>query len=304
MDRDDLSNALRFEALEGIFGAKETEILVAAKPLHMGGDADVVQFKHHISGVVYVTSGLTLAENDQKSSEWKQYELMICHRDSGEDWGAETISRLAPYTLEYELQPGHTMDLGESDEDSTLSALYFDEYATFEVQGDSNTYGVLLAVGITEDELEYIRQLQDEGLPAHMIFTRKLEKAGVFPYTDLQRDSIVTYEDFHNIGRPLPDIAKAFGHGFLTYMQHLQEYLEDETTRKELFEAFKELYETTFEGLGTYEKEVVESLYVILQGFIDNYQDDESFSEEQKDLLLKNCIYQIAYSIRSGPVLN
>lgn len=304
MDRDDLANALRFEALEGIFGAKDSEILAAAKPLHMGGEADVLQFKHHIPGIVYVTSGLTLADNEQKSSDWEQYELMVCHRDAREDWGVEMISRLAPYTFDYELQPGHTMDLGESDEESTLSALYFDEYATFEAQGDNNTYGVLLAVGVTEDELEYIRQLQDEGLPAHMIFTRKLEKAGIFPYTDLKRDSIVTYEDFQNIGRPLPEIAKAFGSGFLTYMQHLQDYLEDETARDELFMKFKELYDTTFEGLGTYEKEVVESLYAILEGFIDNYQEDDSFTEEQKDLLLKNCIYQIAYSIRSGPVLN
>lgn len=134
-----------------------------------------------------------------------------------------------------------------------------------------------------------------------MIFTRKLEKAGIFPYTDLKRDSIVTYEDFQNIGRPLPEIAKAFGSGFLTYMQHLQDYLEDETARDELFMKFKELYDTTFEGLGTYEKEVVESLYAILEGFIDNYRRMTPLLKSKKicteKLYLSDCLFD---SVRPG----
>jgi hypothetical protein len=108
---------------------------------------------------------------------------MICHRDD-EEWGPNVICKLAYYTLEAELKPGDTMDIGPAaPKGSSIAALLFCDYARFKVRGKKA--GLLHCIGITADELAACRS----GRRADV--ERALKKENVFPYTDLYRKSVL-----------------------------------------------------------------------------------------------------------------
>jgi hypothetical protein len=65
---------------------------------------------------------------------------------------------------------------------SAITAFVFAEYGTFRLQGES--CGVLLCVGITADELQMAFEVGSTAL------LERLRGAGVFPFTDLTRDTV------------------------------------------------------------------------------------------------------------------
>jgi hypothetical protein len=179
----------RVAAIEGVLGKSEDVVGHAPIPFHlgaeMGGAADVIYFRNHVRGVAAVTSDL-IGCDEQVPNQLGNYELMICQRDDAE-WGASIISRLAPYTLQAELNPGETMDIGPATpEGSTIAALLFFDYARFEVRG--RRAGLLLCVGITEDELQACR----EGRRAEV--ETALKSVAVYPFTDLFRGSVLGHK--------------------------------------------------------------------------------------------------------------
>jgi len=176
----------RLEAIESVLGPAEKIVGHASIPFDVGSDdggaADIINFKHHVKGVVSVTSEL-IGRDDQIQNDLGNYELMICHRDEDE-WGAEIISHLAYYTLRVRVNPGETMDIGEAaPEGSTIAALLFVKYATFEVK--QRKAGLLLCIGITDDELRACRKDNRE------IVEKSLKAAKVYPFTDLYRSSVL-----------------------------------------------------------------------------------------------------------------
>src|SRR5262245_12550826 len=97
----------REAALTAVLGETDGMVLHAVIPFELGGQADVVCCRTHIPGRVAATCEL-LGEEGQIRSDLGTYELMIAHRDDN-DWGPNIISRLARYTCEAQLDPGHTM---------------------------------------------------------------------------------------------------------------------------------------------------------------------------------------------------
>jgi hypothetical protein len=76
------------------------------------------------------------------------------------------------------------MDIGPAvPEDSQITAFLFFEYAKFTVR--DRPAGLLLCVGITAEELEACRDGR------RLEVEEALKKAGVYPYTDLDRDSVL-----------------------------------------------------------------------------------------------------------------
>ena len=74
------------------------------------------------------------------------------------------------------------MDIGPATpKGSTIAALLFFDYARFEVMG--RQAGLLLCVGITKNELDACRRGR------HSEVERALMDAGVYPFTDLYRES-------------------------------------------------------------------------------------------------------------------
>lgn len=177
----------RVAAIEKILGKMDDTVGHALIPFQLGADiggaADIIYFKQHIPGVVSVTSELISGCDEQIPNELGNYELVICHRDE-EEWGPELISRLAYYTLESALEPGDTMDIASAVPDgATITGLLFFEYARFEVR--DRRAGLLLCVGITAEELKACRKGRREQVVA------ALKEAGVYPYTDLFRESVL-----------------------------------------------------------------------------------------------------------------
>lgn len=173
----------RQAALEAILGSADDQVFHAVVPLYLGGSADVLRFHPPGMGVTYVTSDL-IGEDGQLQNELGNYELMICLR-SDDNWAPNLISQLARYTLEAQLNPWETMDIGPAlPKGSRLTALAFIPHATFQVRG--RDCGLLLCLGITSDELDAYHEHGSAFVLDH------LKVKGVFPFSDLVRGSVLS----------------------------------------------------------------------------------------------------------------
>jgi hypothetical protein len=168
----------RADALAGVLGPGHDQVFHATHPFALGGHADVVSFFHHLDGVVYVTAELT----GKADACYADYELMICHR-CPQDWGAAVISRLAPYTQQAFIGAGESMDIDSATPaGSRIKAFLFDTYARFPLFGKE--IELRLCLGITKPELQFKLEHGPERL------LELLKSHGVYPFTDLERDSV------------------------------------------------------------------------------------------------------------------
>lgn len=168
----------RIDALCRIFGPSHDNVYHAPHPFQLGGQADVVAFFNTPHGAVYVTSELSGKPN----ASYADYELMICHR-SPSDWGPNLISRLAPYTQQAYIHHGDTMDIaGVAPSGSAIAALLFQTFDSFELFGER--FDLRLCIGITQPELNF--KLEN----GHEKLTELLKQKRIFPFTDLERDSV------------------------------------------------------------------------------------------------------------------
>ncbi len=122
---------IKKSALEKVLGPVDF-VLHSPIPFHlgydMGGKSDVFVFKKHIHGVVHVTNDLI--ESDQLESNIGKYELMICHQNEDDKWGANIISNLAFYTLDEKINSGDTTSIENiAGENSKIKAFLFYKYA-------------------------------------------------------------------------------------------------------------------------------------------------------------------------------
>jgi Suppressor of fused protein (SUFU) len=173
---------LRLEALTSLLGPADSTVLTSARPLYLGGSADVMTFRQFGPGLTYVTGGLTgVAGIDQKpAATGRNYELMIC-TPREEPWAATLVSRLARYTLDATLNPGETMDCPIFP-GSRLNALLFaspDLKTPFVFGG--HEYELRLCIGITPRELEACRATGSAEV------LDDLRARNVFPWTDTGR---------------------------------------------------------------------------------------------------------------------
>ena len=147
-----------------------------------GGRADVVHFRQRLAGVVHVTRQL-IGEDAQIRNSLGNYELAICDR-TDDEWSVRLIASLAGYTLEEQIEPGHTMDLGAAAPNgSTISALLFADFGRFLVRG--RRAGLLLCIGVTAGELAACRN------GGRRRVETALRAAGVYPFTELRRPSAI-----------------------------------------------------------------------------------------------------------------
>lgn len=173
---------LRLAELRKDFGPENDHVLTAMPPFYLGGAADVLTFQKKLPGVTYVTAAI-IGDNQAKPNSLGQYELMICQRKDA-TWAPKLISQLARYTTQDILSPNDTMEIGPSlPQPTELSSLLFLPYVKLNVNGKDAA--VMLCIGITPDELEFIQKHDVEDLVS------KLKSAGVYPFTDLDRKSVL-----------------------------------------------------------------------------------------------------------------
>ena len=175
----------RLAALESVLGPSDGMVTHSGVPSGAGyaaGGPDIVHFRSHVAGVVHATCEM-IGLDAQIPNRLGNYELAICHRDE-EDWGVRLIASLAHYTFDERLEPGHTMDLGDAaPAGATISALLFLAFARFVVR--RRKAGVLLCIGITAGELAACRNGGARRVE------KALRAAGVYPFTDLRRPSVI-----------------------------------------------------------------------------------------------------------------
>jgi hypothetical protein len=173
----------RLAALESVLGPHDDEHIVHSLiPFHLDGGVDVVIFRKHLAGVVYVTADL-IGDDRSRPNALGQYELMVCLREEA-DWAPQLLSWLAKYTIGAILSPGDTVDIGPAlPQPTALSQLLFVPYARVTVDGKEA--GILLCLGITPEEYDHLRERGYEDLIA------ELKQAGVYPFTELLRRSAV-----------------------------------------------------------------------------------------------------------------
>jgi hypothetical protein len=175
----------RVAALQSVLGPSDGTVFHAQAPLHRQGFADVLRFRNFVQGITYVTCGL-IGEERQIPNQWGQYELLMCSRKESE-WAPLLLSRLAKYTHEATLQPGDTMDLGGARPlDSTVAALLF---ARLDPPADSfavlgTPANLVLCLGITAAEFAACKNYGSG------VMLRMLRDNEIFPFTDLQRESV------------------------------------------------------------------------------------------------------------------
>lgn len=172
-------------ALSSVLGPPADGVHHAVVPLSMGGGADVLMFENFVPGTAYVTCDLLGA--DQPPNSLGAYELMVVFRERN-DVLVRVLSRLAAYTLQTRLEPGHVMGLGtELGVGSSIRALLFQRAdtnpSTFQAVGKQS--GILLAIGLTADELKMCATGKSRAV------VQRLRDAGVYPYTDPQRGSVL-----------------------------------------------------------------------------------------------------------------
>jgi len=180
----DFSSPQIQEKIEQILGKPESIVIHAHVPFHLGynagGRADVFLYKNHLDGIVYITGDLI--GQKQKSSDAGNYEFMVAHKTDNE-WGSNLISNLSYYTLDASINSGETMDIGAyASPENTVKAIVFDKYSTFRI--GFKKYGLMLIIGITEDELEWAKRNSGSKL------IEKLKEEDIYPITDLKRKSI------------------------------------------------------------------------------------------------------------------
>jgi hypothetical protein len=174
----------RIAALEAVLGKCDGTVYHAPPPMHLDGYADVLRFRSFVAGVTYVTCDL-IGNPRHAPNNLGHYELMMCTREES-GWAPGMLSRLAKYTHEAALQIGDTMDITRVvPGGSTAAALLFTtpdiQPARFEVLGQPAT--ILLCIGITAEEFSECKSHNSRSVH------RELADKGIYPYTDLKRDS-------------------------------------------------------------------------------------------------------------------
>ena len=186
----------RVGALEKLFGKSGKEVWhsTTEQPIEQGGGADVLLFPNWVEGgEAYVTAELTNGDSKQIKNSLGFYELMVCGKAPPRDNRfCAFVSHLACCTTQMRLEAGHTMSIPNFFRDSSIEALLFvhpnDEPATFKLNG--RRCGVLLAIGITGEELRYIREGGNYDLL--LVF---LMAHDVYPFTIPGRPSVPLPKD-------------------------------------------------------------------------------------------------------------
>jgi len=92
-------------------------------------------------------------------------------------------SAIGELSFDAALGPGHTVDLGpRAEPEEALQGVVLERFSTTTFQ--KRPYGILQAIGITREELEWAYQRSGEEL------LERLKAAGVYPYSDVRRGSV------------------------------------------------------------------------------------------------------------------
>ncbi|MFN3755143.1 hypothetical protein [Flavobacterium sp.] len=186
--------------LEKVLGKSHDIVGHAIIPFEIGGAVDMYYYPNGIQGTGFATMELIKPDgNGPKPNRLGTYELVgftkhNYNSDETETTDFNKIERrlcgiftgIGNYSFMAKLEPGETCEFpGEENEPN--KCILFDNY---EPEGKqfyigNKKHGLLLTMEILKDEMEFARQNGSGKL------IEKLKEKGVFPYSDLDRNSVL-----------------------------------------------------------------------------------------------------------------
>ena len=186
--------------LERVLGRMNNIVGHAVIPFEVGGAVDMYYFLDHIPGTGFATMELLNVEgNGPKPNNFGTYELIAFTRQAFNRTGEiptafDIIERricgiftvIGNYSFEAILNPAQTCEI-PGDNDSESKYLIFDLYQPDgkEFKIGEQSHHLLLCIEIFKNEIEFAWKNGGNKL------LNKLKDAGHYPYSDLDRDSVV-----------------------------------------------------------------------------------------------------------------
>ena len=177
---------------------QKSALMVGIIPYAIGGGLDLYYFPNGIEGTAVATKELSEIPGEGSSNDvFDFYELVMFTRlpISLDDAQNEStafgqvhgsinaiLNSIASYSAQATLNPHETCEFPEDFERIGGKCLIFDAYGSDE---DHSEFGLLLVMEIHRSEMDFARKNGGEKLIA------KLKKAGVYPYSDMDRSAVV-----------------------------------------------------------------------------------------------------------------
>jgi hypothetical protein len=170
-----------FAPIEKRLGAIDQNTLIALMGFEYDG---LLNFSTVGAGrepfVTYVSCELALRDG-QKIDDTGPYEVMMACNNKG--WALDMLTRVGRMSFQSLFAHGHTIDISPVvDQKFTTRGLLVEEFA--KVMIDQSPYRLLWFHGITQSELDFARAKGSTEL------LKRLQQAGVYPNTSLNRESI------------------------------------------------------------------------------------------------------------------
>ena len=201
---------LKLQGLESVLGKVHNMVGHAVHPFAFGGMVDMYYFPNHIKGTGFATMELINPDgNGPLPNEYGTYELVaFTKHDYGDDAEDQTpfqrierrmcwiFSSLGMYSREAVLRPNEACILHPDHEEDICLAFDLYQPDNREFQIGDRKHHLLLCVEVFKSELEYVHE-QKNGSKVYAYnngaeeLFNKLKQAGVYPYSDLDRESVV-----------------------------------------------------------------------------------------------------------------
>ena len=188
------------KALERALGKQASVVGHAIIGFQVGGAVDMYYYPHKNKGCIFASQELINPNEDNPlPNRLGLYELVALTKHNFEEsdklgegnFGqierrfCGIFTGIGNFSFQAKLEPGETCELPVDGEPNRC--LIFDEYTDvnepFKVNG--NNYGLLLIIEVHREEMEFAMQNGSQEL------FKKLKAKGYYPYSDLDRPSVV-----------------------------------------------------------------------------------------------------------------
>lgn len=186
--------------MESMLGKEHDRVMHALIPYAIGGALDLYYFPHGIPGTAIATKELSEVPGEGSSNAAFQcYELVMFTRhpldlaaamDESTRFGQahakikSILNRIAPYSTQATLNPTDTLEFPADMKNVGGRCIILDAYPACPDDPPAE-FGLLALIEVFRSEMEYARENGGGQL------IRRLKAKGRYPYSDLDRESVV-----------------------------------------------------------------------------------------------------------------
>lgn len=189
------------EIMESLLGKEHDMVMHAIIPYEVGGALDLYYYPHGIKGTAIATKELSFyCRESPANSRYNSYEFVMFTQenlvlDAADDEStafgrahtniSSILNPIAQYSEQATLNPRETCEFPDEMEGIGGKCLIFDYYEPDGPVKNEKNFGLMLIIEVFRTEMEYAMDHDGESL------LRKLKEAGVYPYSNLNREPVV-----------------------------------------------------------------------------------------------------------------